>query len=302
MDLLIVGTIGFDTVETPAGKSPDGLGGTATFCSLSASFFTNAGIVACVGTDFSDDDFNLFKKNKVNLDGLSVIEGKTFAWGAKYHQNMNMRETLYTHLNVFESFTPNLPAAHKKTPYVFLANIDPNLQMHVLEQVENPEVVALDTMNYWIEGTPDALKMALTKARVLLVNDEEAEQLTGEKNILRAAQEIAKMGPEIVIIKKGEHGALMINDDEYFYAPAFPLDKVVDPTGAGDTFAGGFMGYLAMSKKVNKDILRRAMIYGSTMASFAVEDFSVNRLKTLTKNDIQVRFNAFHNLTAFEQE
>ncbi|MFQ5633259.1 MAG: PfkB family carbohydrate kinase, partial [bacterium] len=272
------------------------------YCSVAASYFTEAGMVATVGTDFPGQHVAFLKEKSVDLTGLTTLQGDTFHWGARYHENMNKRDTLFTHLNVFEKFSPDIPQAYRSAPYVFLGNIDPKLQMHVLDQMAAPEVVALDTMNFWIEGTPDDLAKVLKKTMVLLVNNEEASQLTGENNLLRAARAINKMGPKIVIIKKGEHGAALIYEGDYFYAPAFPLEQVNDPTGAGDTFAGGFMGYLAKAKRINKNTLRRAMIYGSTLASFAVEDFSVERLRTLAEEEISRRFNAFHDMVVFERE
>lgn len=302
MDLLVVGSIGFDSVETPMGKSEKALGGTAVFCSASASYFARVGMVATVGTDFPEEHIRFLQSKNIDLSGLRVVDGETFHWGARYHDDMNLRDTLFTHLNVFKQFTPDLPENYRHAPYVFLGNIDPTLQLHVLEQVVNPKIVALDTMNFWIEGTPDALQQVLRRVKVLMINDEEARQLSGEKNLVQAARVIRKMGPEILIIKKGEHGALMIYENEYFYAPAFPLETVCDPTGAGDTFAGGFMGYLARAKRVDKRTLRRAMIYGSTMASYVVEGFSVQKLRGLRLEDIYGRFNAFYDLITFDRE
>lgn len=302
MDLLVVGSIGFDSIETPHGKTEKQLGGTAVFCSVAASYFTKVGMVATVGSDFPEHHVDFLKSKNVDLTGLTKLDGETFHWGARYHHNMNRRDTLFTHLNVFEQFSPEIPQAYRDTPFLFLGNIAPSLQMHVLDQMTAPKIVALDTMNFWIEGTPDDLAKVLRKTKVLLVNDEEAAQLTGEGNHLKAAKAINKMGPEIVIIKKGEHGAAMIHDNEYFYAPAFPLDQVSDPTGAGDTFAGGFMGYLAKASRIDKGTLRRAMVFGSAMASFAVENFSVERLRHLVSDEIDQRFDAFHEMVSFERE
>lgn len=302
MELLVVGSIGFDTIETPHGKVEKALGGTAVYCSLAASYFARVGMVATVGSDFPDEHVTLLREKKVDLTGLSTLEGETFHWGARYHENMNTRETLFTYLNVFQHFSPQIPDAYRQSTCLFLGNIDPHLQLHVLEQMNEVEIVALDTMNYWIERTPEALQKVLRKCRILLVNDEEALQLTGERTVLRAARAISKMGPKIAIIKKGEHGALMLHDGEYFYAPAFPLEQVKDPTGAGDTFAGGFMGYLAKTRRVERSTLRRAMIYGATLASFAVEDFSIERMRRLQPAEITNRFAAFHDLVSFERE
>lgn len=302
MDLLVVGSVGFDSIETPHGSTERLLGGTAVFCSLAASYFTKVGMVATVGTDFPQEHVDFLQEKKIDLTGLTTMEGETFHWGARYHENMNKRDTLFTDLNVFEFFSPEIPRAYRDTPCLFLGNIGPDLQLHVLDQMKSPEIVALDTMNYWIERTPADLAKVLKKIMVLLVNDEEATQLTGESNLKRAALGITNMGPKIVIIKKGEHGAVLVHEDDYFYAPAFPLERVNDPTGAGDTFAGGFMGYLAKARRVDKETLRRAMVYGSTLASFAVEDFSVERLRTLAPEEIAGRFNAFHDMVTFERE
>lgn len=302
MDLLVVGSVGFDSIETPHGSTEKLLGGTAVFCSVAASYFTKVGMVATVGTDFPQAHLDFLQEKNIDLKGLTTMNGETFHWGARYHKNMNKRETLFTDLNVFEHFSPEIPPAYRDTPCLFLGNIGPNLQLHVLDQMKAPEIIALDTMNYWIERTPDDLTKVLKKIMVLLVNDEEASQLTGESNLKRAALAITKMGPKIIIIKKGEHGAVLVSGDDYFCAPAFPLEHVNDPTGAGDTFAGGFMGYLAKTKRVDKNTLRRAMVYGSTLASFAVENFSVERLRTLAPEEITGRFNDFHDMVVFERE
>ncbi|RME00353.1 MAG: sugar kinase, partial [Calditrichaeota bacterium] len=281
MKLLVVGSIGFDTVETPGGKSERALGGTAVYFSMAASYFTRVGMVAAVGTDFPEEYVQLLRQKGVDLSGLMTLKGETFHWGGKYHADMNSRDTLFTHLNVFKDFQPQVPAAYRNTPFIFLGNIDPSLQLHVLEQIDQPRLVALDTMNYWIDGTPEALKQVLSHIDLLFVNDEEARQLSGEISLIKAARKIQQMGPKMIIVKKGEHGALLIREQEIFFAPAYPLETVKDPTGAGDTFAGGFMGYLAKANAFDEMSLRRAMIYGSTLASFAVEDFSIENLKCL---------------------
>ncbi len=302
MNLLVVGSIGFDTVETPHGKSEKALGGTAVYCSVAASYFTKVGMVAAVGTDFPEQHTEFLRQKGIDLTGLMTLPGETFHWGGRYHPDMNGRDTLFTHLNVFQDFKPTLPKSYCSAPLVFLGNIHPQLQLHVLEQVQAPKLVALDTMNYWIEGTPDLLKEVLKKVDILFVNDEEARQLANEMNLLRAARKIWSMGPRIIVIKKGEHGALLFYEGDIFFAPAYPLENVVDPTGAGDTFAGGFMGYLATSQNFDHNHLRCAMIYGSTLASFAVEDFSIEKLRTLEERDIFERFAAFQRLTQFSRE
>ncbi len=302
MNLLVVGSIGFDTVETPHGKSEKALGGTAVYCSVAASYFTKVGMVAAVGTDFPKQHTEFLKQKGIDLTGLMTLPGETFHWGGRYHPDMNSRDTLFTHLNVFQDFKPTLPKSYCTAPLVFLGNIHPQLQLHVLEQVKEPQLVALDTMNYWIEGTPDLLKDVLKQVDILFVNDEEARQLANEMNLLRAARKIWAMGPRIIVIKKGEHGALLFYEGDIFFAPAYPLENVVDPTGAGDTFAGGFMGYLATTQNFDHNHLRCAMIYGSTLASFAVEDFSIEKLRTLEERDIFERFAAFQRLTQFSRE
>ncbi len=300
MNLIVVGSVSFDTVETPRARKDLVLGGTAVFFSIASSYFTRVGMVGAVGTDFPDEHIELLKLHQVDLQGLTSIEGKTFHWGGRYHDNMNSRDTLFTHLNVFENFTPEIPPAYRDVPFVFLGNIAPALQLHVLEQVNNPQFIALDTMNFWIDGALEDLKKVLKRIHTVFVNDEEAMLLSGEHNLLKATRAIQSMGPKIVVIKKGEHGAFLFNEQERFYAPAFPLEEVHDPTGAGDTFAGGFMGFLAGRNRVDDTTLRQAMIYGSTMASYAVEDFSVHRLQKLDKADIDARFQAFHDMTRFE--
>ncbi|HHL73553.1 MAG TPA: sugar kinase [Bacteroidetes bacterium] len=300
MNLIVVGSVSFDTVETPKARKDLVLGGTAVFFSIASSYFTRVGMVGAVGTDFPDEHIELLRLHKVDLQGLASMDGKTFHWGGRYHDNMNSRDTLFTHLNVFENFSPELPAAYCDVPYVFLGNIAPALQLHVLDQVHNPEFIALDTMNFWIDGALDDLKKVLKRIDLIFVNDEEAMQLSGEHNLLKATRAIQSMGPKIVVIKKGEHGAFLFHEDARFYAPAFPLEEVHDPTGAGDTFAGGFMGFLAGCKRVDDTSLRQAMIYGSTMASYAVEDFSVHRLQKLQRSDIDARFRAFHEMTRFD--
>jgi len=299
MSLLVIGSLGLDTVETPFGVVENVCGGTAVFCSVSASHFTKVNLVGVVGEDFPPADINFLRSRGVDLDGLEIKPGKSFCWGGKYGFDLNSRDTLFTHLNVFETFNPRIPEKYRDTPFVFLGNIGPELQLSVLAQINKPQLVALDTMNYWIERTPAELARVLARVDVLLVNDSEMRQLSGEHNLMKAARRVREMGPKIIIVKKGEHGAIMITPENFFYAPAFPLENVFDPTGAGDTFAGGFMGYLAQCNRVDETILRQAIIYGSTFASFVVEDFSIDRLRRLRDDDVRRRFSSFHDMTRF---
>ena len=300
MSILVVGSVAYDTVETPFGKAERVLGGSASFFSVAASFFVPVNLVAIVGRDFGDAQLAAFKGRSIDLEGLERQDGATFHWQGKYSYDLNSRDTICTELNVFESFKPKIPAAYRKSEFVFLGNIDPLLQREVLDQVDKPKVVACDTMNFWIEGKPDELKKTLERVDILVINDGEARELSGEWNIVRAARAIRKLGPKTLVIKKGEHGVLMFSDEGSFAAPAYPLEEVFDPTGAGDTFAGGFMGYLAANGGRGEDALRRAVIMGSTLASFAVEAFSLDRLLRLTRTEIDERFRLFKRLTHFE--
>jgi sugar/nucleoside kinase (ribokinase family) len=299
MSLLVIGSLGLDTVETPFGTVENAIGGTAVYCSVSASYFTQVNLVGVVGEDFPSAEIAFLRSRGVDLDGLEIKPGKSFSWGGRYGFDLNSRDTLFTHLNVFETFNPRLPEKYRATPFVFLGNIGPDLQLSVLEQISQPQLVALDTMNYWIERTPAELARVLKSVDVLLVNDAEMRQLSGEHNLIKAARQVRAMGPKIIVVKKGEHGAIMINDGRFFYAPAFPLENVFDPTGAGDTFAGGFMGYLSKCRRIDEDALRQAIIYGSTFASFVVEDFSIGRLRHLREEEIRTRFINFHEMTRF---
>ncbi len=299
MSLLVVGSIAYDTVETPFGKVEDSLGGSALYFSAAASLFGPVNVVGVVGSDFDASKISFLKKRGVNLDGLYMESGKTFRWGGRYYEDMNKRETLFTYLNVFERFQPRIPEEYRHSEYVFLANIDPELQLKVLEQIQKPKLVVLDTMNFWINGKRAQLQTVLKRSDIIVVNDEEAREMTGEFNLIKAIKRIVEYGPKSVIVKKGEHGAMLYQDGKFFFAPAFPLEKVVDPTGAGDSFAGGFMGYLAKTDKTDFATLKKAIIYGSTIASFNVEDFSFNRLKTLTMEEIEQRVELFKELTAF---
>lgn len=299
MSLLVVGSIAYDTVETPFGKVEDSLGGSALYFSAAASLFGPVNVVGVVGSDFDASKISFLKKRGVDLEGLYMESGKTFRWGGRYYEDMNKRETLFTYLNVFERFQPRIPEHYRKSKYVFLANIDPELQLQVLDQIEKPELVVLDTMNFWISGKRAELENVLKRCDIIVLNDEEAKELTGEFNLIKATKRIIEFGPKSVIVKKGEHGAMLYHNQEFFFAPAFPLEKVIDPTGAGDSFAGGFMGFIAKQNKSDFATLKKAIIYGSTIASFNVEDFSFNRLKTLTMEEIEERVNAFKALTSF---
>lgn len=300
MSLLVVGSVAFDALETPFGKVDRTLGGAATYFAVAASFFTPVNLVGVVGDDFTRRDAAIFRGRRVDLRGLERAPGKTFFWAGRYGANLNERITLATDLNVFASFNPKLPPQYCGSKYIFLANIDPTLQRSVLHQVHGtPKLVALDTMNYWIERTPEALRETLRHVQVLMINDEETRQLSGEHNLLRAASHIFEMGPSTLVIKRGEHGALMVHNNSVFAVPGLPLEEVHDPTGAGDSFAGGFMGYLAGASRMNDTTLRRAMIYGSVLGSFTVERFGLDRLRTLTRREIEARARHFHQLTRF---
>ncbi|KAF0221521.1 MAG: carbohydrate [Geobacteraceae bacterium] len=300
MSILVVGSVAFDSVETPFGKGENVLGGSATYFSTSASFFTDVNLVAVVGEDFPQEHFDFLKSRNINVDGLSRSPGKTFHWKGKYGYDLNEAQTLATHLNVFEHFKPVIPAAYKDAEYLFLANIDPELQMEVLNQVRKPRVIACDTMNFWIASKPDALKKVIERVDILVINEGEARQFSQEANLVKAARTILDLGLKTLIIKRGEYGVLMFNGASVFAAPAYPLEEVFDPTGAGDTFAGGFMGYLANTGDTSEAGIRQALIFGSVMASFNVEDFSLNRMKSLGYKEIEERYRSFKALTHFE--
>jgi sugar/nucleoside kinase (ribokinase family) len=302
MTLLVVGSVALDSVETPFGKADNVVGGSATFFSASASHLSPVQLVGVVGSDYPMDDLAPLRERGVDLSGLEQADGASFRWRGRYRHDLNAAETLETHLGVFSNFKPKIPAAFRNAPFVFLANIDPRLQMEVLDQVDRPTLVACDTMNFWIESRRPELTQLLERVDLITLNDGEARQLTEEYNLVRAARWIMNRGPKLVIIKKGEHGAYMFNDREIFFAPAYPLEEVFDPTGAGDSFAGGFMGYLARSGDLSSDSLRRAVIYGSAMGSFAVEKFSIQRLLEVGSDEIVDRVRAFRQLVAFEEE
>ena len=300
MSVLVVGSAALDTIETPFGNAHDALGGSAIYFSSSASFFTSVNVVAVVGQDFPFNQIQYLRDRNVDFSGLSSEDGNTFRWGGRYSVNLNDRDTLFTHLNVFENFKPVLPDHFKSTPYVFLANIQPQLQTDVLDQMDKPKLVVLDTMNFWIERTLDDLKKVLRRVDILIINDSETQQLSGEYNLFKAARMIQEMGPKILVLKKGEHGAMLITEDDYFWAPAYPLQILSDPTGAGDTFAGGFLGYIAKVNDVSMPTLRKAVIFGSTLASFCVEKFGVQRLIELRMEEINNRYQEFIRLTKFD--
>jgi len=300
MSLLVVGSVALDSVETPFGKKEEVLGGSATFFSASASFFNPVQLVAVVGEDFPEAHIQFLKARGIGLDGLTRVKGRTFRWKGKYGFQLNEAQTLDTQLNVFQDFAPKLPEAYRDAPYVFLGNIHPELQSQVLDQVKNAHLVAADTMNFWIQGSREALLKTLKRVNLLFVNDAEIRQLSGEHNIVKAARAVHAMGPSRVVVKRGEHGALLFDKEHIFACPAFPLEEVFDPTGAGDTFAGGFMGTLATAKRFEPNVIRHAMVMGSVMASFTVERFSLDRLRDLTQSEIRQRFSEFKRLTHFE--
>jgi sugar/nucleoside kinase (ribokinase family) len=300
MDLMVVGSVAYDSVETAAGKRDDMLGGSATHFSLASALFTNPGLVAVIGNDFRDSDVVLLREHGVDLTGLTTADGPTFRWGGRYHEDMNGRDTLFTHLNVFESFQPRLEEVHRGASLVFLANIHPALQQQVLDQADSPGFVALDTMNLWIDVAREELGTVLEGVDALFVNDEEVRQLTGKRSIVHAAAEVQEMGPQLVVVKRGEHGAMIFHGDERFFVPAYPVDNVVDPTGAGDSFAGAFMGYLASTKDLSHASMRRAAVVGSIVASFCVESFGIERVATLTLSDVKARYMSFEEMVRFE--
>ena len=298
--VLTVGSVAFDSIRTPFGEVSRVVGGAATFFSIAASFFSDVRLVAVVGEDFGERHAQVFGGRRIDLEGLQRAPGETFRWKGEYGRDLNARETIYTHLNVFRDFSPRVPERFRSTPIVFLANIHPALQMEVLDQIEEPRFVALDTMNYWIEGAPAELRQVLRRVDAVVINDEEARQLSGRANLVRAVREIRGMGPERVIVKRGEHGVLMTLGDGFFAAPGLPLEDVRDPTGAGDTFAGGFIGHLAGAGDLSDAAVTRAAVCGSAMASLSVEDFGLGRLLSLTDADIRARFDAFRRLTHFD--
>ncbi|GGH37275.1 sugar kinase [Mangrovimonas yunxiaonensis] len=303
--LVIVGTVAFDAIETPFGKTDKILGGAATFIGLAASQFDiDAAAVSVVGGDFPQDYLNILQQKNINISGIEIVkEGKTFFWSGRYHNDMNTRDTITTELNTLADFNPVVPSAYKNADYVMLGNLHPLVQLSVLEQMENkPKLVVLDTMNFWMDNALEDLHDVIGKVDVITINDEEARQLTGQHSLVVAARKIHEMGPKYVVIKKGEHGALLFHDDNVFYAPALPLEEVFDPTGAGDTFAGGFIGFLAKTDDISFNNMKQAVIYGSTLASFCVEKFGTERMQQLSKNEIFKRLQEFKQLTQFDIE
>jgi sugar/nucleoside kinase (ribokinase family) len=302
MSVLVVGSVALDSVETPFGKADDVLGGSGTFFAASASHLTPVQLVGVVGSDYPVERLAALEERGVDLAGLERADGESFRWRGRYRHDLNSAETLETRLGVFSKFRPKIPDQFRRAPFVFLANIDPRLQLEVLRQVERPKLVACDTMNFWIESRRDELLELLGHVDLITLNDGEARQLTEQANLVKAARWILKRGPKHVIIKKGEHGAFMFTESTVFFAPAYPLEDVFDPTGAGDSFAGGFIGYLARSGDLSEGSLRRAVVYGSAMGSFAVERFSIERLLEITPGDITRRVGEFHRLVAFDAE
>jgi sugar/nucleoside kinase (ribokinase family) len=304
VSLLVVGSVALDTVETPFGSVKDALGGSAVYISIAANYFTSpVRLVAVVGGDFPKEHIQFMESKQIDLDGLQIIEkGKTFRWSGKYHYDLNVRDTLSTELNVFQKFDPKIPSGFKSSVYVCLGNIDPVLQLQVLNQIKKPRLVVGDTMNYWIETKPKELMKTMKFMDVIIVNDSEARLLTNEPNLIKAAKKIIKMGPRIIIIKKGEHGAMLVTEDTIFSAPAFPLETIFDPTGAGDSFAGGFIGWLARTDDMSTENLKRAVVYGSTLASFCVEKFSIDSLRDLSYLKIRDRFHSFMDLSRFDEK
>lgn len=297
MSLVVVGSVALDTVETPRGRAEDVLGGAALYFSLAASFFTPVRMVGVVGADFPRDTLDELRRRNIDLSGVEEAPGTTFRWTGRYHEDVNVRDTLHLDLGVFASFRPKLPEAYRDSQYVFLANIDPVLQASVLDQLRAPGLVGCDTMNHWIVESRPALTSLLARVGILVINDEEARLLSGERNVVRAAAKILELGPRAVLIKRGEYGVIQFAGGSVFAVPAFPLEEVIDPTGAGDCFAGGFMGELARAGDTSPATLRRAIVYGSVMGSFVVEDFGPRRLLQLTADDVEHRYRQFVSLT-----
>ena len=301
MSILVVGSVAFDALQTPFGKVDRCIGGSATYFSVSASFFTPVSLVAVVGEDFTDEDMSIFGGRNIDTSGLDRVPGKkTFFWSGEYGYDLNVARTKDTQLNVFADFKPQLTAEQRKTDVLFLANIHPELQMEVLKQCERPRLVALDTMNLWIATTRESLERVIREVDLIIFNEAEVRQFTNEANLIKGARQILALGPKTLVVKRGEYGVLMVTKDAVFAAPAYPLENVFDPTGAGDTFAGGFLGYLASRREIHDRELRRAIIFGSVLASFTVEKFSLDRLREITLRDVHDRYQDFRALTQFE--
>lgn len=299
MSILVVGTVAFDSIETPFGSAERILGGSASYFALAASFFAAVRIVGVIGQDFPQEYLDLFEEKQVDLEGVRKERGDTFHWRGKYHEDINVRDTLELHLNVLAGFVPQLPEGYRDAEYVFLGNIDPLMQLEVLNQIRRMRLVVCDTMDHWIRESLDDLRRVLQRIEMLVINDSEARLLSGYNNIVRAARAILKMGPKVVLIKRGEYGVLQFSDSSMFATPAYPLEEVFDPTGAGDSFAGGFLGQLARSGDPSQGGLRRAIVYGSVVASFTVEDFGVKRLTDVSLAEIEERYQRFVQLTDF---
>jgi len=299
--VLIVGSIGLDTIETPFGAVQEVLGGAASYASTAATLFTGVRMVGVIGDDFPKEHLDYFRGREIDLAGVQQVPGETFRWSGFYEFDMNQAHTLATHLNVFEQFRPTIPEAYADTPYVFLANIDPDLQLAVLDQVKSPKFVLADTMNFWINGKRDRVLEVIKRVDAVTLNDAEARQLCETTSLVTAGRKLLAMGPKVVIVKKGEHGALMFTNNDYFVAPSFPLEEVRDPTGAGDTFAGGVIGYLAFLDDISEETIRKAIIYGSVLASYTVEDFSLSRLARLEAGEVMLRYAEMRRITMFAE-
>ena len=299
MSIVVVGSVALDSLETPSGRADEVLGGSAAYFAVAASYFAPVNVVAVVGEDFPEEAKATLISPTINLDGLEVHPGRTFRWTGRYHENLNMRDTLDLQMNVVADFAPQLPEHYRQTPFVFLGNIDPGLQSRVLDQLAQPRLIGCDTISHWIENERPALEAVLKRVDVLIINDGEAQMISGAHNVVRAARQILTMGPKMLVVKRGEYGALLFSPQSVFAVPAYPLEEVSDPTGAGDSFAGGFLGYLAESNDVSETGLRKAIVYGSVVASFTVEDFSLRRLQSLTRDDIEQRYRQFVSLTKF---
>ena len=303
MSLLVIGTVAFDAIETPFGKTDKIIGGAATYASMAASFFhPKINLVSVVGDDFPQDAITMMQKRGINTDGLQIKQGeKTFFWAGKYHEDMNTRDTLDTQLNVLSNFDPVIPEAYQDCEFLMLGNLMPSIQMSVIQRLKNrPKLIVMDTMNFWMEIAMEELIKTIAMVDVLTINDAEARQLTGEYSLVKAARKVLTMGPKYLIIKKGEHGALLFHENQVFFAPALPLEEVFDPTGAGDTFAGGFIGHLASTNSVSFESMKRAVIYGSAMASYCVEKFGLERIVSLNYEDVESRVQQFVDLVQFD--
>jgi sugar/nucleoside kinase (ribokinase family) len=301
MSILVVGSVAFDAIETPFGKVDRCIGGSATYFSVAASFFTEVSLVAVVGEDFTDRDAAVFEGRNIDTSGLQRVDGaKTFFWSGEYGYDLNVAKTRDTQLNVFANFNPQLTDEQKKSSVLFLANIDPELQLEVLRQVEKPRLIALDTMNYWITSKKESLERVFREVDLIVINEAEVRQFTGEASIVKGSRQILELGPKTLVVKRGEYGVLMVTKDAIFAAPAYPLENVFDPTGAGDTFAGGLLGYLSSRTELSDREFRRAIVFGSVLASFTVEKFSLDRLREITLADVQERYQDFRALTHFE--